>query len=79
MYLHLNNLIRDRIGAKHVLYIHPHFDDIEDKRVLVVKCLPARSPVYLKESNEERFYIRSFAATVELKGEQAQDFIDQRF
>jgi hypothetical protein len=79
MYLHLNNLIKDRIGAKHMLYIHPHFDDFEDKRVLVVECLPARSPVYLKEGNEERFYIRSVAATVELKGGQAQDFIAQRF
>lgn len=79
MYLHLNNLIKDRIGAKHMLYIHPHFDDYEDKRVLVVECLPARSPVYLKEGNEERFYIRSVAATVELKGGQAQDFIVQRF
>ncbi|WP_170409907.1 GmrSD restriction endonuclease domain-containing protein [Ruegeria arenilitoris] len=79
MYLHLNNLIKDRIGAKHMLYIHPHFDDYEDKRVLVVECLPARSPVYLKDGNEERFYIRSVAATTELKGGQAQDFIAQRF
>lgn len=79
MYLHLNNLIKDRIGAKHMLYIHPHFDDFEDKRVLVVECLPARSPVYLKEGNDERFYIRSVAATIELKGGEAQDFIAQRF
>jgi hypothetical protein len=79
MFLHLNNLIKDRIGAKHMLYIHPHFDEHDDKRVLVVECQPARSPVYVKEGNEERFYIRSAAATVELKGSQAQDFIAQRF
>ncbi|MCK8462400.1 DUF262 domain-containing protein [Aliiroseovarius sp. S1339] len=79
MYLHMNNLIKDRIGAKHMLYIHPHFDEYDDKRVLVVECQPARSPVYLKDGNEERFYIRSVAATVELKGGQAQDYIAQRF
>ena len=79
MYLHLNNLIKSRIGAKHMLYIQPHYDEFEDKRVLVVKCLPSRSPVYLKVDNEERFYIRSVAATEELKGGQAQDFISQRF
>lgn len=79
MYLHLNNLIKDRIGAKHMLYIHPHFDEHDDKRVLVVACQPARSPVYVKEGSEERFFIRSAAATVELKGGQAQDFIAQRF
>lgn len=79
MFLHLNNLIKDRIGAKHMLYIHPYFDEHDDKRVLVIECQPARSPVYVKEGNEERFYIRSAAATVELKGGQAQDFIAQRF
>lgn len=79
MYLHLNNLIRDRIGQKHMLYIHPHFDEYDDKRVLVVECSPARSPVYLKEAGEERFYVRSVAATAELKGGQAQDYISQRF
>ena len=62
-----------------MLYIHPHFDEYDDKRVLVVDCQPARSPVYLKEGSEERFYIRSVAATIELKGGQAQDFIAQRF
>lgn len=79
MYLHLNNLIKDRIGAKHMLYIQPHFDEHDEKRVLVVDCQPSRSPVYLKEGNEERFYIRSIAATVELKGGQVQDYISQRF
>ena len=79
MYLHFNNLIKDRIGTKHMLYIHPHFDDYDEKRVLVVECQPARSPAYLKEGTEERFYIRSVAATLELKGGEAQDFIEQRF
>jgi len=79
MYLHLNNLIKDRIGANHMLYIHPHFDDYEDKRVLVVDCLPSRSPVYLKDGNAEKFYIRTVAGTDELKGNQAQQFISQRF
>lgn len=79
MYLHLNAIIKERIGAKNMLYIHAHFDDYEDKRVLIIDCLPSRTAVYLKEKNEERFYIRSVAATVELKGEDAQSYIVQRF
>lgn len=79
MYLHLNNLIKSRVGANHMLYIYPHFDDHEDKRVLVIDCLPARSPVYLKDGSEEKFYIRTVAGTDELKGTQAQHFISQRF
>ena len=36
MHLHLANLVRDRIGAEHALYVHPRFDDREDVRVLTV-------------------------------------------
>ena len=79
MYLHLNNLIRDRIGVKHTLYIQPHFSEYEDKRVLNVECDPARSPVYLKDGNEERFFIRTTSATVELKGLEEHEYITQRF
>ena len=79
MYLHLNNLIRDRIGVKHTLYIQPHFSEYEDKRVLNVECDPARSPVYVLDGNEQRFFVRAIAATIELKGQQEHDYITQRF
>ena len=79
MYLHLNNLIRDRIGVKHTLYIQPHFSEFEDKRVLNVECDPARSPVYVKDGNEERFFVRTTSATVELKGSQEHEYISHRF
>lgn len=79
MYLHLNNLIRDRIGVKHTLYIQPHFSEYEDKRVLNVECDPARSPVYLKDGNEERFFVRTTSATVELKGLEEHEYISHRF
>ncbi len=79
MYLHLNNLIKDRIGSKQMLYIHPHMDEFDEKRVLIVECQPSRSPVYLKDGKEQRFYVRSVAATAELKGGEAQDYISHRF
>lgn len=79
MYLHLINLIRDRMGGDHMLYIHPHFDDFEDARVLCVDCDPGRSPVFVKDGKEQRFYIRTGAATGELSGRDAQEFIRQRF
>lgn len=79
MYLHLINLIRDRIGADYMLYIHPRFDDFEDSRVLCIDCDPGRSPVYVKDGKEHRFYVRTGAATAELSGREAQEFIRQRF
>jgi len=79
LHLHLTNLIKDKIGLQFMMYIQPHMDEFEDKRVLVVDCLPARSPVYLKDGTEARFYVRAVGATAELKGNEAQDYIAQRF
>ncbi len=79
MHLHLVNLLRDRIGTKHTMYIHPHFDEYHGKRVLRIDCWKARSPVFLKDGKDERFFVRTGAATTELTMGAAQDFIQQRF
>jgi hypothetical protein len=79
LYLHLVNLIKDRIGAAQMMYLHPRFDDYDGTRVLAVDCLRGKSPVFVKDGKQERFYIRTGAATTELMGAQAQEFIKQRF
>ena len=79
MNLHLVNILRDRIGPHHMLYIHPHFADYEGHRVLVVECSPAGAPAFVKDGNTERLYIRGGASTAELSGSQAQEYIKRRF
>ena len=79
MYLHLVNLIKDRMGAAHMMYMHPRFDDYQGARVLAVECLPGKSPVFVKDGKVERFFVRTGAATTELQGGQAQEFIQKRF
>jgi len=79
MVLHLDNLIRSRLGAQFGMYVHPRFEDYRGHRVLAVECQPARSPVYVKDGNTERFYIRSGASTTELSMSQVQEYIKQRF
>jgi hypothetical protein len=79
MNLHLANLIRDRIGPQHFLYIHPRFEDRDEARVLVVQCAAASSAAYLKEGDREHFYVRSGASTTELSASQTQVYIAQRF
>jgi hypothetical protein len=59
MMLHFGNLVRDRIGAQYVMYVHPRFEDYESVRVLTVECLPARSAVFVKDGALERFYVRN--------------------
>lgn len=78
MHQHLVNLIRDRIGAPSMMYVHPRFDTYGSKRVLVVECAEGRSPVFVKDGQIERFYVRSGVTTLELPGSQAQAYIAQR-
>lgn len=79
MYLHLVNLIKDRIGAHQMMFIHPRFDDFEDERVLVVQCQPSQTPVYVKDGTGERFYIRTGASTTDLVASLMATYIKQRF
>ena len=79
MNLHLIHLLRDRIGADKLMYVHPRFEDHEDERVLAVECWTSKSPVFVKDGNTEHFYIRTGTSTSELTSSQAHDFIKQRF
>lgn len=79
MYLHLVNLLKDRLGPQYMIYVHPRFDDYHEARVMVMECTPGRSPVFVKDGQIERFYVRTGAATTELSGRQTQEFISKRF
>lgn len=79
MALHLMNLIRSRLEERFGMYIHPHFEDHDGVRVLVVDCSPAGSPVFVKEGNTERFYVRQGPSTPELPPSQVPEYVKQRF
>ncbi len=79
MNLHLVNLCRDRIGAQLLMYVHPRFEDRDESRVLLVECWPSNSAVFVKDGKEEKFFVRTGAATTELSPSQTQDFIQKRF
>ena len=79
MLLHLDNLIKERIGPKHMMYIHPHFEDYDGHKVLAVECSPGGSPVFVKDGSTERFYIRMGASTPELSSSQTHEYIKERF
>jgi len=79
MYLHFVNLITDRIGPQHAMYISPHFGDFEGVRVLSVECRRGQAPVFVKDGSTERFYIRLGPSTNELSASQIQQYIKHRF
>ena len=79
MSLHLVNIVNSRMGPQSMIAMHTHFQDYEDNRVLVVDCVQSQSPVFVKDGNVERFYIRTGPATTELQGNQMNDYIRRRF
>jgi hypothetical protein len=78
-YLHLVSLINGRIGPLYMMYLHVHFDDYGKRRVMIVECGAAQSPVFLKDGAVERFYIRTGASTTELTASQTHEYVGRRF
>jgi hypothetical protein len=60
-------------------FIHIHFDDFNSHRILIVECSPAVKPVYLKDGDKERFFIRTGPSTTELSTKDAIEYIKERF
>lgn len=79
MHLHLINLIKGKIGAAYMMYIHPRFEEYRGKRVMAVGVKPARSPAFVSDGSDQRFYVRAGASTAELKGPDAHQYISERF
>ena len=79
MSLHLVNIVKDRISPEAMTAMNIHFDDYKDTRVMVIRSKRSSVPVYVKDENIERFYIRTGPSTTELTLSQAQSYIKQRF
>jgi hypothetical protein len=79
MALHLVNIIKARLGVHAMTKLHIHFDDNDEHRVLMVRSEVASEPVFMKDGEIERYYIRTGPSTTELTASQTQQYIKQRF
>lgn len=77
--LHLVNLIAERIGQIFLPYVHAHFQDQEGKRVVAVRCKRGPKEAFVKDGNQQRFYVRGGNATSELTGSAITDYVKKRF
>jgi len=57
-FLHFNNLIKQHIGLEHSKYIRFSIKRIQSYSVLVVDCQKSNKPVFLKDKEDEDFYVR---------------------
>jgi predicted HTH transcriptional regulator len=85
MALHLNNLLKDRIGDIFLPYVHADFEEyeIEDDKdaveVMAIRCEKGPKAAFVKEGAAQRFFVRGPNATAELVGASITDYVKQRF
>ncbi len=60
-------------------FVHIHFEDYDDNRVMIVECSRGVNPVYLKDGDNDRFFILTGPSTTELTTKEAIEYINERF
>ncbi|RKZ13935.1 hypothetical protein DRQ32_00520, partial [bacterium] len=56
--LHVNNLLQRHIGVEFSRYLRYDLRPIEDEKVLVVDVFPSDDPVFLRNDDDDLFYVR---------------------
>jgi len=79
MNLHMVNIVKSRMGPQATTVMHTHFEDFENSRAMVVRCGKSNVPIFVKDGDIERFYVRTGPSTTELSASQTQEYINQRY
>lgn len=79
MNLHLVNLVKNQISPQAMTFIHTHFEDFKEKRIMIIECSKSPVAVFVKDGETERFYLRTGPSTTELSASQTQDYIKSIF
>lgn len=77
--LHLDNLIKSKLGGGSFSCIKPEIGELHGKRFLAIKCAPSETPVFLKSGQGEEFYIRAGASSPALPASHTHEYIKTRF
>lgn len=77
--LHLNNMIKNSIGAHFMHLIKYNLLELSGKKILKIECVPSNKRIFLKDNGTEEFYIRNGPSTIKLNGNQMVDYINNRF
>ena len=79
MSLHLVNIVKEHLGPQAMTSIHINFEDYNGGRVMIAHTGKSVVPVFVKDGDIERFYVRTGPSSTELKASQTQEYIKQRF
>lgn len=77
--LFLSNLISDNIGRRFNSYINIDFPNIDGKYVCSLVVKKSDSAAFFKDSNHNKFFIRTHNQTQELDSKETFEYISSRF
>lgn len=73
------NAVSEKLGADACRYVHLVFHSVAGKDVCRIITSPSARPVYLKEGNDMKFYLRTGMSTRALNIQEAVEFISTRW
>lgn len=76
--LHLISLIETRLGGQHCVRVHSECVYLDGKPVAVIEVAAAPDPVYCRDGNVQRYYVRAGNSTRELDAREAVAHIMER-
>jgi DNA-binding response OmpR family regulator len=76
--LHVNNLIRQRIGMEMAQFIKFGIKQLDEKEILCVQCSPSPEAAFLKHDQDEDFYIRVGPGSRKLTSRETLTYMNNR-
>jgi DNA-binding response OmpR family regulator len=76
--LHVNNLIRERIGMEVIQHVKFDLRPLDGKDILCVQCLPSPEAAFLKNDKDEEFYIRMGPGSRKLTSRETLAYMNDR-
>lgn len=75
--LHFNNLVKQHIGLEFSRFIHFEIKRVFGQQIFIVECIKSTDPVFLKNSKDESFYVRSGPSSIKLSISEALKYINK--
>jgi hypothetical protein len=75
----LSNLLKARVGVNALPLIRVDFESVNGRDICIVAVDASTEPVYVREGDEEEFYVRTHSATRPLNVSEAAEYIDKHF
>jgi CheY-like chemotaxis protein len=76
--LHVNNLIRERIGLEVAPHIQFGLKPLDGKDILCIQCVPSPEPAFLKHDKDDEFYIRMGPGSRKLTSRETLSYMNAR-